>query len=75
MRCFIGFALFLVLFFGSCATLKAVTTKTSGPLAAAEVLRKYHAAVAVGAGAATLLLCSLPTLLSRPRYPEEWYGA
>ena len=38
MRCFIGFALFLVLFFGSCATLKAVTTKTSGPLAAAEEL-------------------------------------
>ena len=75
MRCFIGFALFLVLYFGSCTTLKAVTTKASGPWAAGEVLRKYHAAVAVGAGAVTLLVCSLPTLLSRPRYSDEWYEA
>jgi len=65
MRCFVGFALFVVLYFGSCMLLGEVVRKTSGRAAQAEVLRKYHALVAVGCGVVTLLCCSVPTLLAR----------
>jgi hypothetical protein len=73
MRCFIGFVMFLVLYFGGCATLKAVVTKASGPWVGAQAVTKYHAAVAVGAGIVSLHMCSLPTLLSRPRNIDELY--
>jgi hypothetical protein len=78
MRCVIGFVLFVVLYFGSCSILGAVVRKTSGPSASAEALRKYHALVAVGAGAVSLLACSLPTMLARAsrrefeRLEAEW---
>jgi hypothetical protein len=57
MRCVLGFVLFVVLYFGSCTTLGEIVRKTSGRAAEAEVLRKYHALVAVGAGVFTLFCC------------------
>ena len=65
MRCVLGFVLFVVLYFGSCTILGEIVHKTSGRAAKAEVLRKYHALVAVGAGIVTLFCCSVPTLLAR----------
>jgi hypothetical protein len=65
MRCVLGFVLFVVLYFGSCTTLGEIVRKTSGRAAEVEVLRKYHALVAVGAGIVTLFCCSVPTLLAR----------
>jgi len=66
MRCIIGLVLFVVLYLGSCALLgEAVTAMTlrsgqaysqkAAKLAGTEAVRKYHALVAVGAGAVTLL--------------------
>jgi hypothetical protein len=78
MRCVLGFVLFVVLYFGSCAILDGIVRKTSGRAAAVEVIRKYHALVAVGAGIVTLLCCSVPTLLERAsrrefeRLEAEW---
>ena len=78
MRCVIGFVLFVVLYFGSCTTLGEIVRKTSGRAAEAEVLRKYHALVAVGAGIVSLFCCSVPTLLAKAsqrefeRLEAEW---
>jgi hypothetical protein len=76
MRCIVGLTLFLVLYFGSCRILyEGVTAMTfrsghgysqrEAQRAGAEAVRKYHALVAVGAGAASLLACSVPTLLTK----------
>ena len=67
MRCIIGFALFVALYFGSCKVLGEATRRAAGPLAQAHVLKKYRALVAVGAGGVSLFICSLPTLVSRSR--------
>jgi hypothetical protein len=78
MRCVLGFVLFVVLYFGSCTILGGIVRKTSGRAAEADVLRQYHALVAVGAGVVTLLGCSVPTLLERAsrrefeRLEAEW---
>jgi hypothetical protein len=78
MRCVLGFVLFVVLYFGSCTTLGGIVRQTSGRAAEVEVLRKYHALVAVGAGVISLFCCSVPTLLERAsrrefeRLEAEW---
>ena len=85
MRCVLGLALFLALYFGSCKLLGRVTrewaiandARHSQWLGRAEeyrVLKKYHALVAVGAGAVSLLACGLPTLLTRRNSHEEWFS-
>jgi hypothetical protein len=70
MRCVAGFVLFVTLYFSSCIMLDGIVRKTSGRVAAAEALRKYHALIAVGAGVVTLLCCSVPTLLARASQSE-----
>lgn len=65
MRCLVGLVLFVALYFGSCTLLQKIVYKTSGRAAAAEVLRKYHALVAVGVGVFTIFCCSVPTLLAK----------
>ena len=70
MRCVLGFVLFVLLYFGSCTTLGEIVRQNSGPAAEVEVLRKYHALVAVGVGVVTLLCCSVPTLLERASRSE-----
>ena len=58
--------------------LGGIVRKTSGRAAEADVLRKYHALVAVGAGVVSLFCCSVPTLLERAsrrefeRLEAEW---
>jgi hypothetical protein len=83
MRCIAGIALFLILYFGSCSLLGEIVRTTTirndprhsvaaGRMAKADVLRKYHALVAVGAGVASILACGLPTLLARRSRQDEW---
>lgn len=78
MRCVLGLVLFVVVYFGSCTILGGIVRKTSGPAAQVEVLRKYHALIAVGAGVVSLFCCSVPTLLERAsrreleRLEAEW---
>jgi hypothetical protein len=87
MRCLAGFALFIVLYLGGCALLAGVSggmavgngsrnSQWLGRVSKVPVVKKYHALVAVGAGAASLLACSLPTLLARKSRSQhdEWYG-
>ncbi len=83
MRCITGVALFLVLYFGSCWLLGEIVRTTAirndprhstwaGQSAKADVLKKYHALVAVGAGVASIAGCALPTVLANRRH-DEWY--
>jgi hypothetical protein len=78
MRCVLGLVLFVVLYFGSCTILGGIFRKTSGRAAEVEVLRTYHALVAVGAGVVSLFCCGVPTLLARAsrrefeRLEAEW---
>lgn len=83
MRCIVGIVLFLVLYFGSCNLLGEIVRTVAirnnpqhsvsvGRAAQANALRKYHALVAVGAGAVTILGCSLPTLLMRKTEFDPW---
>jgi hypothetical protein len=65
MRCVAGFALFVILYFSSCTILRGAVERTSGPWAAADAVRKYHALVAVAAGAVSLTACVLPGVLLR----------
>ena len=85
MRCVVGIALFLILYVGSCSllgeTVRITTIRNdprhsamTGRMAKADVLRKYHALVAVGAGAASILACGLPALFARRSRHDEWYG-
>ena len=41
-------------------------------MAAAKAVTKYHALVAVRAGAVAILGCSLPTLISRKLERDTW---
>jgi hypothetical protein len=70
MRCIAGLALFLALYFGSCTILAGAVRSSSGPRVGAEALRKYHALVAVGAGAVYLAVCTVPGVL----FPEKPTG-
>jgi hypothetical protein len=74
MRCFVGFVLFVVLYFGSLKVLSegvaAMSLRSGQAYSQREaqrvgtaVAQKYHALVAVGAGVAALLACAVPTLL------------
>jgi hypothetical protein len=72
MRCVAGLALFLALYFSSCTILSGAVRSNSGPSAAAETLRKYHAAIAVVAGATSFAVCSLPGILARKSQQAEW---
>jgi hypothetical protein len=83
MRCIAGIVVFIVLYFGSCWLLgemaQAVAIRNdpghsvfAGRQAKADVLKRYHALVAVGAGTVTILGCALPTILASRRH-EEWY--
>jgi hypothetical protein len=83
MRCLVGLVLFLVLYFGSCRVIGEVVaamtlrsgqgySRRGAELAAFEFVHTYHALIAVGAGALTLLACSLPTLLLKMGQREEW---
>jgi hypothetical protein len=72
MRCVAGLALFLALYFSSCNILSGAVRSNSGPTAAAEALRKYHAAIAVAAGVVSLTLCCLPGVLARKSQEAEW---
>lgn len=85
MRCIFGVVMFIGLYFGSCWLLGEVTQKvaisrdvrhsvSAGRMAKRDVLKRYHALVAVGCGLTTILACALPSLLSNRRAPEEWYG-
>ena len=55
MRCVAGLVLFFVLYICLCTILRGYVQNTYGELAAADVIRKYHALVAVAAGAASLV--------------------
>lgn len=72
MRCIAGLALFLALYFSSCTILAGVVRNTSGAAAGAEALRKNHALLAVGAGAVSLVACSLPGILAKKSREAEW---
>jgi hypothetical protein len=72
MRCVAGLALFLVLYFSSSTILRGVVRNTSGAEAAADAIRKYHALVAVAAGAVSLGACILPGALLRKSQDAEW---
>jgi hypothetical protein len=83
MRCLIGMTLFLVLYFGSCKLLGEIVctatiandprhSATNGRIAKADFLKKYHALIAVGAGAVALLGCGLPALLATRSRREPW---
>jgi hypothetical protein len=75
MRCLAGFALFVILYFSSCTILRGAVDRASGPWAAADALRKYHALLAVAAGAVSLTACVLPGVLlrkSREADLREW---
>ena len=74
MRCIIGLTLFAILYVSSCKVLyQGVATRTlhSGQgssqqdahLAGADALRKYHPLLALGAGGAAIVACSVPALL------------
>ena len=76
MRCIVGLTLFLVLYFGSCRILgnsvaaqalrnRQTCSQKGAYLIGLEAVKKYHALVAVGAGAAALLACSVHTLLMK----------
>lgn len=76
MRCLVGFVLFVVLYFGGCALLgKYVATNAlqtgqvhsqkAAELAGRQVVKKYHPHLAVGVGLAVLLMCSVPSLLTK----------
>jgi len=82
MRCIVGVVLFLILYFGGCAVLGGVAgaiagandprhAKSVGRVAGANAVTKYHALVAVGAGAVSLLACCLPTLLVKMNERNE----
>jgi hypothetical protein len=83
VRCIAGIVLFLVLYFGSCWFLGEVVRATTirndprhsasaGQRAKADVLKRYHALVAVAAGIVTIAGCALPTTLANRRH-DEWY--
>ena len=72
MRCVIGVVLFVVLYFGGCMVLNEAVTAHSGKVAAARVLKTYHAPVAVAAGLVAIIGCSLPTVLLRKSERSEW---
>jgi hypothetical protein len=72
MRCIAGRALFLASYFSSCTILAGAVRSSSGPSAAAEALRKYHAAIAVAAGVVSFAVCSLPGILARKSQRAEW---
>jgi hypothetical protein len=83
MRCLAGVAVFLALYFGSCWLLGEIVRATviardprhsvaAGQMAKANVLKEYHALVAIGAGAVSILGCALPTILANRRR-DEWY--
>jgi ATP/ADP translocase len=72
MRCIAGLALFIALYFSSCTILAGVFRNTSGAAASAEELRKYHALLAVGAGAMSLVACTLPGILAKKSREAEW---
>ncbi len=85
MRCIAGLVLFVVLYFGGCMVLAGIAgelkvgngSRNSGlfnRVAEASIVKKYHALMAVGAGAASLAICCLPTLLASTKGNDEWYG-
>jgi hypothetical protein len=71
MRCVAGLVLFFVLYICLCTILRGYVQNTYGELAAADVIRKYHALVAVAAGAASLGACILPGVLLRRSQAAE----
>jgi hypothetical protein len=83
MRCVIGVVLFVVLYFGSCKLLGEIVSARSSAnnprqsqkaarSAGAKAVTKYHALVAVGAGAVSLLACSLPWLIGKMQQRDDW---
>ena len=79
MRCVVGFTLFCVLYFGSCKALGIVAglrgapnSKSAQQAIGARVVTKYHALVAVGAGAVALGACCVPSLLVKLNGRNEW---
>ncbi len=71
MRCIAGLALFLALYVSSCTILGGVVRTNYGGIAGAEAVRKYHALVAVGAGAVSLAICVLPGILLKKSQQAE----
>ncbi len=74
MRCIAGFALFVILYFSSCTILAGAARHYGGHANEVEVVRKYHALVAVGCGAVSLFLCYLPTLMAKKNNDDVWQG-
>jgi hypothetical protein len=72
MRCIAGIVMFLVLYFSLCTIIGGAAQQWYGPRTKAEVLRKYHAAVAVGCGVVTLFACALPSILAKHCKDDEW---
>jgi hypothetical protein len=85
MRCLVGLVLFAALYLGSCQVVgegvAAMTFRSQqrhsqreAQLAGAEAVKKYHALLAVGSGAAAIFACSLPTLLTKiSQRDEDWH--
>jgi hypothetical protein len=82
MRCIAGFVLFVALYFPSCIILGGIVRTVSisngnspsvARAAEANAITKWHALVAVGAGATAFFFCSLPTLLAKRCKQDEWY--
>lgn len=82
MRCIAGFVVFVALYFSSCIILGGVARTISlahgnSPSVARgmefEAKRKWHALVAVGAGAASIFICCLPSILQKRCKQDEWY--
>ncbi len=82
MRCIVGLVLFLFLYFGSCKLLREIAgamavandpahSQRVGRAVGARAVKKYHALVAVGAGAVAFLSFSLPVLLVRSSERNE----
>lgn len=76
MRCVIGIVLFIVLYFGSLNVVGEIVraralandpahSQRLAQRARHEALRKWHAALATGAGIIAITVCALPTVLSR----------
>jgi len=76
MRCVIGIVLFIVLYFGSLNVVGEIVkaralandpahSQRLAQRARHEALRKWHAALAVGAGVVAITVCALPTVLAR----------
>jgi hypothetical protein len=76
MRCILGLVLFVALCYGGLQTLSAVAaareaandpglSQRAAQAAGWKVAEKHHALVYAAAGLITIVLCSLPTLLSR----------